>query len=284
MRRLPTKEEIRKRAEGLDITAAITHGLPGITPERHELQESGRLKEAQRDLMTSEEKKYRAQAEQYARTMAAEVGLYVLSPGEYREYKKKMKFTLKPGHIWTGKKWVKFRGTVDMRRVPGTEKVKVSIISPKGVRKHVKTVRIPRKKQPKRKSLLRTIRKISMRKGMAHIEKDLGLKMDIRGEILDPKTKKTISTLVREGILFKPHPSFLKPTAMPIKAPKKPRIVSPADIVLGKKARAPRKKRKRIHTERSGKTMKALRKVNGVNVFSFPDHVWKVKPARRRKR
>lgn len=213
MGKLPSKREIRERAEGLDIMGAMTHGLPTITPERYELQESGLLKEAQRDLMTSEEKKYRGQAEQYVRTMAEEVDLYVLSPGEHREYKKKMKLTLRPGHIWTGKKWVKFKGTVDMERVSGTEKVKVSIISPKGVRKHVKTVRIPRKKQPKR-------------------------------------------------------------------AP----VVSPADIVLGKKAGAPKKRRKRIRTERAGKTMKALRKVNGVNVFSFPDHVWKVKPARKRKK
>lgn len=198
MGKLPSKREIQKRAEGLDIMAAITHGLPGITPERHELQETGALKEAQRDLMTSEEKKYRAQAEQYVRTMAEEVGLYVLSPGEHREYQKRKKLTLKPGHVWTGKKWVKFKGTVDMRRVPGTKKVKVTVRPPMRARK--------------------------------------------------------------------------------------PKVLSPADVILGKKARAPKKKRKRIRTERAGKTMKALRKINGVNVFSFPDHIWKVKPARRKRK
>jgi len=46
-----------------------------------------------------------------------------------------------------------------------------------------------------------------------------------------------------------------------------------------------RKKRKKSHVERTGKTMRALRKVNGVKMFSFPDSVWKVrKPRKKRKR
>lgn len=50
------------------------------------------------------------------------------------------------------------------------------------------------------------------------------------------------------------------------------KIVSPISTPEPKKKRT-EKKRKPKRT----KTMRALRKINGVKVFSFPDHVWKVK-------
>jgi len=65
----------------------------------------------------------------------------------------------------------------------------------------------------------------------------------------------------------KPKPAFKIPSQI---APK---------IIL-----APKKKRRRNHTERSGKTMRSLAKVKGVNVFSFPDDIWKVKRKRKRRR
>ena len=37
------------------------------------------------------------------------------------------------------------------------------------------------------------------------------------------------------------------------------------------------------HSARTGKTMRALRHVKGVRVFSFPDDVWKVRKKRKRK-
>lgn len=46
----------------------------------------------------------------------------------------------------------------------------------------------------------------------------------------------------------------------------------------------PKPKRKKRHVERSGKTMRALRKVNGVKVFAFPDSVWKVRKPRKKRR
>ena len=48
----------------------------------------------------------------------------------------------------------------------------------------------------------------------------------------------------------------------------------------------PRKKRQRLHTERSGRNMRALKKAqqNGVRVFSFGDDVWKTKTTRARSR
>lgn len=44
------------------------------------------------------------------------------------------------------------------------------------------------------------------------------------------------------------------------------------------------KKRKKRHVERSGLTMRALRKVKGVNVFAFPDDVWRVRKPRKKRR
>jgi len=85
----------------------------------------------------------------------------------------------------------------------------------------------------------------------------------------------------------KPKPKPKKPIVPKIRAPK----VSIRDqaVFLGtvhRVATEPKKKRKRrkSHTERTGKTMRKLRKIDGVKVFSFPDHVWKVRTKKRGKR
>jgi len=61
------------------------------------------------------------------------------------------------------------------------------------------------------------------------------------------------------------------------------KVPSIAKIIMPK-AKKRKKKRRKLHTSRSGKTMRALRNVKGVNVFSFPDHIWKVRTKKRRKR
>lgn len=61
-----------------------------------------------------------------------------------------------------------------------------------------------------------------------------------------------------------------------VKADRKPVHVLPQ---VGRK-----KKRKRSHVDRTGKTMRALRKIDGVKVFSFPDHVWKVRQVGKKKK
>jgi len=61
------------------------------------------------------------------------------------------------------------------------------------------------------------------------------------------------------------------------------KVPSIAKIIMPK-AKKHKKKRKKLHTSRSGKTMRALRNVKGVNVFSFPDHIWKVKTRKRRRK
>lgn len=68
-------------------------------------------------------------------------------------------------------------------------------------------------------------------------------------------------------------PTFSVPKRVK-RQPKKPR--KPHPIVPKVKAK-PKKKRRKNHTQRTGKTMRKLRKVKGVKVFSFPDHIWKVR-------
>jgi len=91
-------------------------------------------------------------------------------------------------------------------------------------------------------------------------------------------------------------PAIPQPTTHQVKRvkrqPKKPRKPKPIipkvelpsvrDIavfhsVVQDVVKKPKKKRKKNHTQRSGKTMRKLRKVKGVKVFSFPDHIWKVR-------
>ena len=58
----------------------------------------------------------------------------------------------------------------------------------------------------------------------------------------------------------------------------KPVKASVADMIM------PKRKRRKRHVERVGKTMRKLRKIDGVKVFSFPDHIWKVKKPKKNKR
>jgi len=93
-----------------------------------------------------------------------------------------------------------------------------------------------------------TIKRVSLRKPL-----DVGAA--IRGRV-KPKVK-TIMQKTKQ---------VLKPKPSPIKV-------------------APKHKRKKNHTERSGKTMRSLRKPmkNGKRVFSFPDHVWKISGYKKRR-
>ena len=59
--------------------------------------------------------------------------------------------------------------------------------------------------------------------------------------------------------------------------------IKPISMITASPKKKPKKKRQRNHSARTGKTMKALRHVKGVRVFSFPDDVWKVRKKRKRK-
>jgi len=52
---------------------------------------------------------------------------------------------------------------------------------------------------------------------------------------------------------------------------------------VGEKARMQRRKRQKNHSQRVGKTMRKLRKIDGVKVFSFPDSVWKIRKIKRKR-
>lgn len=191
----PTRKQIEKRAKGLDFMEAIKHGLPTITPEVHELKESGVWKQARDDLMGSRAGPRSAQT-QYVHEIASEVGLKVTEWKEHREHMRKVQaFDV-----------FKRKHPQRVKRVNGYRIVFPSLPAPKA---------------PK---------KVSVRK---------------------PKPQKRTSTVT-------------------VKVPKR--------VVL-----KPKKKRRKSHTERTGKTMRSLAKIKGVNVFSFPDDVWKVKRKRRRK-
>lgn len=58
----------------------------------------------------------------------------------------------------------------------------------------------------------------------------------------------------------------------------------PTVLQLEKQITHPKPKRKKFHTRRVGKTMRKIKHVNGVKMFSFPDHIWKVRQPRRKKR
>jgi len=197
---LPSKKEIEKRAKGLDIMRALKVGLPAITPERHELSESGTIREAQHDLMRTRAKA-RSQQAKYVHDVAEEVGLKVMERREFREHQKK-----------------------------------------------VQAFDVFRKRYPTR------------------VKKVNGYKISLP-VIPTPKIMKTPKRVkVRKPP--KPKPSF-----------KTPSQITPKIVTVTK----PKKKRRKSHVERTGKTMRSLAKIKGVNVFSFPDDMWKVKRKRRRK-
>jgi len=67
---------------------------------------------------------------------------------------------------------------------------------------------------------------------------------------------------------------------------RKPRVRKPKKVVhIAKKTvRVPqKKKRKKSHTSRSSKTMRGIRHITNVKVFSFPDNIWKVRRKKRKR-
>jgi len=57
--------------------------------------------------------------------------------------------------------------------------------------------------------ILRSIEAFTFIKGAADVEKDLGLKTDYHGRILDEKARKIIGKLLREGKIYSPKPGYL---------------------------------------------------------------------------
>lgn len=96
-RRLPSRSEIERRAKERHMIRSTMHGLPAITPERHEVSETGGLVRARNELMRSEETRYSGEQRRYLDTMAKEMGLKVLTKREFKQAEKGMG---KVGYKW----------------------------------------------------------------------------------------------------------------------------------------------------------------------------------------
>lgn len=92
---LPKPKEILKRAREIDMSRAVMSGLPAITPEKHELKESGTLEEARVDLMRSSETRWKMEQRKYLDQLAGEMGLSVVSRRELSKLQKLEKRTRK---------------------------------------------------------------------------------------------------------------------------------------------------------------------------------------------
>jgi hypothetical protein len=189
----PTKEKILQRAKRMDLYEGIMKGLPAITPEEHELKETGAMQRATIDLMTSERTRARSQMRQYLEDMAKELNVRIVSGPEFRKFER----------------WM---------------------LTP--------VQRIVKKTEPP--------------------------KHRIRDRVPAPvPVPKVIKDQTSIGIKLPGMPTRVKGTK---KAPKI-RVQIPGVGKPSKKVRKPTRSR----------TMRSLRKINGVKVFSFPDHVWKVR-------
>jgi len=265
----PSKSEILKHAKRLDMMSAIGQGLPTITPEDYELRESGEFSEAQHDLMRSEESRHRGEQERYLKGMAGEMGLRVLEKKEFSDAKKGMK---KLGFEWTNG-WSKKKEKTKPEKVQ--KKRWVRRVTYRGER-----IRIVEK--AKRYHAYVGGKSIggyfSASEAQAYAEGHIDKVRSVSGILAKPKR-----TPIQRVSLRKPLDvgSMIRGRAL-VKPKKKhvPTVKSPAEIILAKS----KKKRKRNHTERTGKTMRKLRGINGVKVFSFPDDVWKVRKKRRKKK
>lgn len=104
-----------------------------------------------------------------------------------------------------------------------------------------------------------------------------GLRHLLQPQVAIPKSPVpivTVRTKPARTILPKPkkHRKF-DPWAVAIRGPEYAKKMLQKEAPKAK----PKPKRKKRHVSRTGKTMRKLRKVKGVKVFSFPDHIWKVR-------
>jgi len=262
---------------------AIKHGLPAITPEDYELKETGTAHRARTSLMRGPSR-IEAQELRYLEGMAKEVGYRFLPKTEVNGWARERKSLL--GRI---------KALAAKKPKP---KPKVALT------KKTSPVKEMPRKQPK--ATLKRIKYFTRKKGAAHIEKDLGIKMDFHYKILDKQEREMIGKRLRTGELYTPKAGYLATTDIPkpsVKPPKKPKpepkrsyelskILKPLEkaeipkIVAPPKRKKAAPKRRKSHVERNGKTMRKLKKriQQGVKVFSFPDNVWKVRSTQKKRR
>lgn len=84
MRRLPTKEEILRRAEARAMEKQMaTMDIDPITPIEEELKESGEFHESRLELMRGPETAWESEQRRYIEDMARGMGLRLISKREY---------------------------------------------------------------------------------------------------------------------------------------------------------------------------------------------------------
>lgn len=91
------------------------------------------------------------------------------------------------------------------------------------------------------------------------------------------RLKPTARMIVEARMLLGVYPQMPRPFTLRIK-PKEMVKPKPRWVQIPAKPK-PRKR----HTSRAGKTMRVLKKIDGVKVFSFPDHIWKTRKPRKQK-
>lgn len=277
----PRKLEILRKAKGIAMERQVRAGLPAITPSEQELRETGVFQEAQIDLMQVDQEALSEQR-RYLEDMAGDMRLKIIPEKGLTALRKETGFEWTNG--WTKherkpkakketrsdreiRKWLEMRG----KYASGEFKGGIERFTTR-VGKYKASIILGRDFQEGGEAYLR-------RKGMKKFwDYDFSTEKTPK-----PKPRQKIDRSTTKGLEKLPLIPKVKLPSTIIANRKKPIDRSTAKglmkIVLKSKP-----KRTKIHVERSGKTMRKLRKVNGVKMFAFPDDVWKVRKPRRRKK
>lgn len=121
LRRLPTIQEIMKRAEEKAMQRqVIGMGVEPITPTKAELKESGVFQEARVELMRGETTEWDVQQHKYISDMAEEMGLKLITRKEYVQLQRIMQQPRNHKYVKNGKKPKRlkraFAGTIRAQR------------------------------------------------------------------------------------------------------------------------------------------------------------------------
>lgn len=251
MSRLPTKEEILRHAKRIELADILTQGLPAITPEEHELKETGAYHKARIDLMRSPTTKIQAEELKYVSTMARELGLEVMQKKAFKRAERGMG---ELGYEWTNG-WSK--------KEKPTPKPKWKITSKQSAQLADYYI----------KKCGETAYPCSMQEFEKFLSPNKNLK----------QTKREITRFFAKK---KPQPiprvSLRKPLDIGSAIRGRAKPISLAEKILPT-TKPKKKKRQRLHVTRTGKTPRKLNgarkrtRRNGSKLFLFGSDVWKVK-------
>lgn len=262
-----TRKEALKRARKLEMSDIIGD-LPSITPTDAELKESGTYHRARIELMRNKANVAQLQQEKYLNQVASELNLKVIPIRGLATLKRAT------GFEWTNG-WTKHGAKAKPKSKPKPKPTPVVSI---------KRIVIGKKTVNKNLPSLATLKNIE---SLVHLEKLSDKQLT--------KRYKQLQTTKRAWIGGRLPNTFYRGVADPGgvtgKVPKDVYAFTNLDPTMRDfekemQGRAKPKKRQRLHTSRTGKTPRVLRKAvkNGHRVFSFSDDIWKVRKRKRRKR